>query len=185
MRRRGLLLIFCAAMILLAGCTKIKTVPMETPPAEEQEAMQMVCIYGGVYRNTGKELAGEFIREEGVEITAAVSPQETPAEHGQSNFDCVGSVCVPFEDGFAVEIGTEWVYFEPCAGGSPRKISEQEAIDMVSAECGESYIHPKAEFHETKNRWEIHHRHENSNIQHIHYVTPDGKLLEQYDIGCG
>ena len=101
----------CAAalaccLIGLIGCS-----PAE--PAEKWDRRPMIMVDGVIYLDTGKQMPVEM--EESAflgTITSSVDGSEMPTQNGESNFGCEGAPYAYLDDGLAVLLDNEWVFFE-------------------------------------------------------------------------
>ncbi len=70
-------------------------------------------VEGDIYLDTGKQMPVEM--EDAAilgTITSSVEGSETPKQNGQSNFGCEGAPYAFLDDGLAVLLENEWVFFE-------------------------------------------------------------------------
>ncbi len=93
-------------IILMAGCT-------QSEPAEKWDRRPMLMVEGTIYLDTGKQMPVEIVDSAilGV-IASSVDSSEMPAQNGESNFGCEGAPYAYLDDGLAVLLNNEWVFFE-------------------------------------------------------------------------
>jgi beta-lactamase regulating signal transducer with metallopeptidase domain len=89
----------------------------------------MLMVGGILYFDTGRQLPAE-VDESAVlgTVASSVSQSEAPSRDGQSNFGKIGAKYAYFENGVAVLIDGEWVFFE--------KDSSSAAPDYADSEYG-------------------------------------------------
>jgi hypothetical protein len=105
MKRVLIVLTALLCLSLLWGCEKEAQTPNTNPPS---------LVYGGeLYRSTGREIAAEIDESAVVGwISSVVKGDQLPEEEGQANFPAQDAPYARCEEGLAVLIENEWVYFE-------------------------------------------------------------------------
>lgn len=73
----------------------------------------MLMVEGEIYLDTGKQMPVEIVESAilGV-ISSSVDGSEKPEQDGESNFGCEGAPYAYLDDGLAVLLDNEWVFFE-------------------------------------------------------------------------
>lgn len=103
-------------MIIVVIAVLAVSIGLITNPKSAEEINDlrpMIMVDGEIYLDTGKKLSVEIDESSIIGKTdPAVSSTEKPTQEGQTNFGLEGADYAYFDDGIAVLVNNEWVFFE-------------------------------------------------------------------------